>query len=375
MAVRRLCRTLLLASLAAVSSPAFGQVQDDFGRLEPTFWCTCQMDEPPVTFLSEPGGGSFARITVTPANLGGNACTDAERAMCRSVAPPAVAMLLGEPASRPEMRESLGPSMISPPSMTAFAAPGNTGADLRRDRDGGYYCTEEVRRRGEAEDQEREAPCIQRQELRLQDRWMHPAGQARLYAFRFRMPEHIEDTANSVRWVTAQWKQTSIHGDYAKELGDEWSPSPFLAQRFDNGILHVTVQDEHCRCVVAAEPYLGSPEWADGPPALCLWTNPKDPARTSCTSGLTVEYGPDPYLRSPRGAWVTMRYRVQAGWPGPARIEIYDGWRLVATVTGRIGYRPDPGEENRIYFKIGHYRDYMPWPHSMDIDWVRIGPE
>ena len=57
------------------------------------------------------------------------------------------------------------------------------------------------------------------------------------------MPAVIQDTKNSVRWVIAQWKQEPVSPAYK-------DPSPVLAQRFDDGVLHVTVQDEDCRCRV-----------------------------------------------------------------------------------------------------------------------------
>ena len=44
-----------------------------------------------------------------------------------------------------------------------------------------------------------------------------------------------------MRWVTAQWKQEPISARYDDEFKKGWGPSPFLAQRYDDGVLHVTV--------------------------------------------------------------------------------------------------------------------------------------
>ena len=115
-----------------------------------------------------------------------------------------------------------------------------------------------------ARNEETETPCIQREELTIQKSFPHPIQRPLIYSFRFRMPESIEDTIHSVRWVTAQWKQTTVDESYRAEFGEGWGPSPFLAQRFDNGVLHVTVQDEHCRCLVAWADHPGKPAWKDG---------------------------------------------------------------------------------------------------------------
>jgi len=224
--------------------------------------------------------------------------------------------------------------------------------------------------------EEVEEPCNQRQELRIQRSLRHRVEEAHLYSFRFRLPKDIEDRTHSLRWVTAQWKQDSVDEAYRVTLGPDWGPSPFLAQRFDDGVLHVTVQDEHCRCLVAAAPSKGNPAWEDGAPARCASTEPGPNDGKVCTPSLRVEYGPRPDLPTVRGMWVEMTYHVQAGRSGDARIEVFADGQFIVRVTGRIGYEPgrDPNKPARTYFKVGHYRDYQPHEHVMDIDRVRVVP-
>ena len=217
---------------------------------------------------------------------------------------------------------------------------------------------------------------MQRQELRLQDQHSHPADQPHLYSFRIRMPAIIEDRTNSIRWVTAQWKQEPISEAYQRQFGDTWAPSPFLAQRFDDGVLHVTVQDKHCRCKIASAPNPDGSNvvWADGRARYCASTKPDDTENSSCTPDLDLKYGSNPVLPIALGQWVEMRYRVQASRSGAAVIEVYVGDRFIVRVTGKIGYEPRPDERSKTKFKIGHYRDYVPFAHAMEIDWLRIEP-
>jgi hypothetical protein len=217
--------------------------------------------------------------------------------------------------------------------------------------------------------------CLQRQELRFQKPYQHDAAKPHRYSFRFRMPAHIEDRTNSLRWVIAQWKQEPLSDSYQSQFGRGEGPSPFLAQRFDDGVLHVTVQDEHCRCKVASAPNPdGSNDvWQDGPAQYCVWTKPTDEGKP-CQADLRVKYGANPVLPSALGQWVEMSYRVEAGRSGKAVIEIYAGKQFIVRVTGKIGYESNPRKPSLTKFKIGHYRDYMPFVHVMEIDWLRVVP-
>ena len=235
------------------------------------------------------------------------------------------------------------------------------------DTNGDPYCDSAIIQKAIAAGEE--GSCIQRQELRFQSQYTHAADEPFTYKLRFRMPAVIQDTKNSVRWVTAQWKQEPISPAYN-------DPSPVLAQRFDDGVLHVTVQDGDCRCRVASAPMPDGSIWPARPGVAhdCISTRPGDPDNTACTADLTLEYGADPVLPSARGAWVDMQYRVQMSRSKTAAIEIYANGRFIARVTGKIGYEPAPGKISQTKFKIGHYRDYLPSVDTMDIDRVEVEP-
>jgi hypothetical protein len=340
------------------------------------------LEQAPPDFLPDPEepGDGMVSILADEASLGGNRCRWASAPFeCR---PPDVATrLLGRAASEglglfgsapAEAPEPLGPSFFLPRE-DAGAARADLG--LFRAGAGNPYCTEAVRRR--AREAGEEGSCIQRQELRLQDTIRHEAGQSVRYALRLRLPARIEDEVGSLRWVTAQWKEEPLSPAYAQELGQGWGPSPFLAQRFDDGVLHITVQDEHCRCLLASAPEPSGGQarvWADGPARYCVSTRPDAGEGKACTADLEVEYGEDPVLTSPRGRWVELAYLVRAGRGGDAAIEVFEGERFILRVTGRIGYEPAEGVPTFIRFKMGTYRDYLPFPHAMEIDYFRMEP-
>jgi hypothetical protein len=101
------------------------------------------------------------------------------------------------------MAEVLGPNLVD-----MFAV---RTAATRENR----YCTPQVKKRALAAGEEDE--CIQRQEIQFQKPLLHDADQPYLYSFRFRMPGEVEDKVNSIRWVTAQWKEEPVSESYAKE--------------------------------------------------------------------------------------------------------------------------------------------------------------
>ena len=334
---------------AAFAQPS---VNDDFekSRLDWLVWCPCQinLENSPVTFLvdHDQPGDRIARITADDSSLGGNKCRyKAPHAECR---PPPDSAMFGLVAEEelideiPDLPEPLGPSLVRPLGPEAmFITPKNP------------YCTEDVLRRAIAAGEE--DLCIQRQELRFQKSSRHDAREPMLYSLKFRMPEAIEDRTNSIRWVTAQWKHTPISIDYCREFDcNEWGPSPFLAQRFDDGVLYVTVQDEHCRCAVASAPLPDGSNriWTDGPAQYCASTRPSTGGKV-CIPNLQVEYGTNPVLSTALGEWVEMRYRVQAGRANDAIIEVHEGDRFIVRVIGKIGYEPRRGTSTIMKFKVG----------------------
>ncbi len=369
----------LMAGLVAVFLLAglFGcvtaeqRVRDDFSTLDRSKWSTCQVNmvEAPARIHPDikQSGNYVLRITADEASIGGNDCGNPEPGPeCRIPSGAAVTESDEELDPDPDFPEPFGPSLVRRDGLEASAV--------------SPYCDDRIWELVRASGQEKCERCIQRQELRLREEYRHEAADPYRYTIRFRMPHSIENRTDSIRWIIAQWKQTSVDEDYQTELGNGWGPSPFLATRFDDGVLHVTVQDEHCRCKVASarNPNYPDENWQDGEvdPEYCASTEDNSPERKPCNppTKLRVKYGPDPVLSSPLGEWVETSYRVQARWDGNAVIEVYEGGRVIVRVTGRIGYKPNKDKTNKVKFKIGHYRDFMPFVHEMDIDSILVQP-
>lgn len=361
--MRRLTPGAMFLSLFAAATSntlAAELLREDFRSpaLNPNQWCSCQIDNTntPVTFSANPADRKdyVAEITVNETSLGGKRCEPA----CRTPQDTLAAQhYLMTDFSRPEF---LGTNFFAKPKARWAPTAGQP------DR----YCDEAVWDRVKAAHQEDE--CIQREELRLQKSFFRRSDVPLVYSFRFRMPKDVLNDKDSIRWITAQWKQEPINKRYEQEF-EGWSPSPFLAQRFDDGILHVTVQDDMCRCMIASAPAKGSNlVWRNGTPHYCQSIRPEDSSGKACTPNLKVEYGRNPVLSTPAGQWVEMRYRVQAGRDGNAFIEIHQDGRFIAKITGRIGYEPDPLSPPMTKFKIGQYRDYIPSSDTLELDWIRI---
>ena len=362
----RLCLALLSATwlidgLPDLPASAQSSLEDEFDNhdLNWRYWCPCQINvtQAPLEFVPDPDqtDDGIMRITVNEASLGGNLCRYKSRDECH----PSVSTLSA----------ALGEGGHSLPNSPAPSVSWSIGKMTSK-----YpYCTEEVMHRALAAGQEN--LCIQRQELRFQKPYQHEADKAHRYSFRFRMPALIEDRTNSIRWVIAQWKQEPLSDSYKTQFEAGEGPSPFLAQRFDDGVLHVTVQDEFCRCRVASAPNPDGSQaaWKDGLAQYCDWTKPTGEGQR-CEADLQVKYGAHPILPSALGQWVEMSYRVEASRSGKAVIEVYANGKFIVRVTGKIGYETKPGELSMTKFKIGHYRDYMPFEHAMEIDWLKVTP-
>ncbi|MDX0432832.1 hypothetical protein GOL30_30085 [Sinorhizobium medicae] len=368
---RYFCLAITLAAYLPVTTSMGAELAEEFniGAVDPNHWCPCQINltKTPVTFTSDPDNPSnlVAHITVDENSLGGNKCKQDDPDFECGRPPEGIVLMDEGAAGEVEPLDLLGPSFM------AVTEPQWEPTPDRPDP----YCNEEILEKVKNGNEEKQ--CIQRQELRLAKQFTHDAAKTHLYSLRFRMPKEIGDQTNSIRWVTAQWKHEPVSEAYKKEFGDEWGASPFLAQRFDDGVLHITVQDEHCRCMIASAPNVdGSTfDWNNGTPEYCQSTRPEDSKGKRCTPNLQVEYGTKPVLSSPAGNWVEMNYRVQAGRSGSAMIEISEGTRFIVRVTGKIGYEPPVGRTSKTKFKIGQYRDYMPFVDTIDVDWVRIAPQ
>jgi hypothetical protein len=136
------------------------------------------------------------------------------------------------------------------------------------------------------------------------------------------------------------------------------------------------VQDEGCRCVVASERSEKAPPAVDGTPNCCVSTDPGPNEGKPCTPKLKLKYFDHPYLDSPASRWTEMTYRIRAGRGDNSMIEISQDRHKVVEVTGPVGYdlRTWLGETvpTRVYFKVGHYRDFIPATDTMDVDWIRV---
>lgn len=358
---------VIFLGLWPVSALADSALDDDFakGALDFTAWCPCQINlrKSPYSFAADPQDAHdrMLSIPVDDNSLGGNKCR--KRAPDFECRPPAsiAAIILEREAENNSRKEPLGPSFFDQHGLriTAF-------------RMANPYCTEEVIRRAKLAGEEGE--CFERQELRVHDDRAPPASERYTYEIRFRMPAKVGDDSNSIRWVIGQWKQEPVAAKYGEEFGEDWGPSPFLAQRYDDGVLHVTVQDEHCRCLVASAslPDGSTVEWSDGAPKQCFSTHPAHEGE-ACKSTLTLKYGPKPTLDSPAGKFIDMKYVVQAERQSKAEIDVYQNGRFIVSIKGPIGYDVDANSHAVTKFKIGHYRDYMPYPAVIDIDSIKIG--
>ena len=329
----RVLSLLLFAALITAAAPAMAaEFVDDFP------WDPCQaysnLIEPKVV-----GGGILAR-TVLQISINDSAVSREEGCV-------------GE--GRAEAND-LGPSFLPPLALLPNGRP-NPGCPLGDNKH------------------------LQRNELRFFKKGsnaVHAWGDGYWYSLTFSMTGDIYK-CGSARWVIGQWKA------YPKAALGSW-PGPVLAQRFDNGVLYVTVSDEECRCLVAkaegdinaltASLFLPSvPSGQLGsigrpPESNCLDQRLDVPKRCTRPPNLTLwtqDAAPVPVLPSPTGGkFVTMTYFVKGGDPG--WIDIYADGKFIVRVTGHIGYSDDELDKEDVKFKIGQYRDGMPGTGIMQID-------
>lgn len=201
---------------------------------------------------------------------------------------------------------------------------------------------------------------LQKNELRLwKEEWV-PAAAGTWFSLRFRIDGEI-DRCGSMRWVGGQFK---AHG-----LDD----SPFIAQRFDNGVFHITIEAPHIseprmeRIIVAkasGAPDAGSglQPGAKGESITCdMSSGNPDPAGCGFAGSVTPLGNPLP--ASDSGEWIDMDYYLRISEPcdvaHPADcnrlLEIWANRKPIARVEGRFG--AEAAHEAHINFKIGIYRD------------------
>ena len=159
-----------------------------------------------------------------------------------------------------------------------------------------------------------------------------PAGQEVWYGFSMRIADPIPLDGN--RLVIGQWHQ-SMPG------------SPFLAQRFRNGLFHITLQDGRCRIWLA---------WQIG-------------AQAKKRRGCRIAVQRFAELPPSDSGWIDMVYRIRPDPNGNGLVEVWANGRRIARATGVIGY---DGMRQQ-FFKFGPYRDPAAYPMTVYLDNFRRG--
>lgn len=359
--------------------------------LDEAVWCPCQLDmeSGKPTFATDPNDPQTRYMTIIAheSSLGGNNCSGectTPKALMSDANLLTLAPILRD-SDDDDFGRDLAPSVFL--SDTDYQEQISIDIENRlnlqslelsnkvlnsnaQSKNRNPYCTAEKLKDAAAAGEEEahlEGNCLQRQEVRFQPHLKQAYGVPHEFALRLRMPEKVLNTTDSIRWVIAQWKHDWRRRPWQK------SQNPFLAVRFDDGVIHVTVQDESCRCIVASaihpDPQKNISEWQSGVPKRCRYTVKR--LVSKCEPDFTVTYTDEKRpLTSPLGNWVELKFVVN-----PSRtnglIEIYDGNFKVAEVEGKIGYRPAKHNPS-IKFKFGQYRDYQPTEDEMDVDWLTV---
>ncbi len=248
----------------------------------------------------------------------------------------------------------------------------------------------------------------QRAEIRENPTHWLRFGEEAWYGFSFRVRGEYPDDGLSTRWILAQFKEQT----------DE---SPFLALRFDDGVFHITVQDDKERFTVASAQHttdqikayraeLGvlSPIEVDlarqvvRAGRLLRLTFAQIASQLQARSGLfrpsagetsaerflefsyvadnpvaadggrlRIVPGSAPVLPDPRRSWVDLTLRVRAGRDGTGLVQVWANGSDVVTVEGNIGHRARAGD--RQYFKFGQYRAQTQYATELLFDQFRRG--
>jgi len=294
------------------------------------------------------------------------------------VSPATAQIALSDGFDRPEIRSDLWDVRDIRRDAYAFVAPGRCGNDsavaIRVDETtGGSNC-------GGGE-------LCQRAEFRERPAHWLRLGEEAWYGFSFRVRGEYPEDGLSTRWILAQFKEQT----------DE---SPFLALRFDDGVFHITVQDDRERFTVASAQHtidqiktyraeLGafSPVEIDLArevvrlgrmlrltfAQISRQLQAQSEFLRSLAADRFVEYsyvtdnpvaadggklrivpGTAPVLPDPRRDWVDLTLRVRAGRDGTGLVQVWANGSDVVAVEGNIGHRARAGE--RQYFKFGQYR-------------------
>ena len=199
-----------------------------------------------------------------------------------------------------------------------------------------------------------------RQECQCQQSELREAAKRRLnfgddawYAFTFRLRGNWPPTGGQ-RWVIGGWKQ-------------ETDGSAFIAQRFDKGVYHITLESGSTRVLLAS-----ASEDAGGfletlrKGLLKRFEFVSDKSRYTGNADLKIEYGTNPVLPDPAADWVSMVYHIRGGLKNTGLVEVFANGKFIARAIGTIGIHEMAGPTQ--YFKIGHNRDLMPGTATLFLD-------
>jgi len=211
--------------------------------------------------------------------------------------------------------------------------------------------------RVQGNDLDLECQCQQNEVREAADRRLK-FGEDAWYAFSF-MIRGKAAPAGKQRWVIGGWKQ-------------ETNGSAFMAQRYDHGVFHITLESGDRRVLLAS-----ARQDAKGFLDLLKSGSQEgfgfvgDTKRYQGASDLKIEYGADPVLPDPGADWVDMMYRVRGGLAGDGLVEVFANGKLVVRATGTVGV-PQVGGPTQ-YFKMGHNRAPMPGAATLYLDNFRRG--
>ncbi len=183
-------------------------------------------------------------------------------------------------------------------------------------------------------------------------------GEEVWYSFSFLVKGRGGITSDT-RWQIASWKQ-------------ETDGSPYLAQRFDNGVFHITLESGKSRVLIATA--AGKPEgfisaMSKGLMSQFGFLSQKD--KYDGDDDITLAYGEHPILPNPQKGWVDMMYHIKGGLNDDGFIEIFANGNFVARATGTIGIKDFSGPTQ--YFRFGHNRAAMPGTATLYFDNFKRG--
>ncbi len=319
-------------------------------------------------------------------------------ALATSATPAVAQIALSDGFDVPEIRSDLWELKDIRRDQYGFVAPGRCGNDravaVRIDETtGGSNC-------GAGE-------LCQRAEFRENPkRWIRFGDEA-WYGFSIRVRGEYPDDGLSTRWILAQFKEQT----------DE---SPFLALRFDDGVFHITVQDDEQRFTVASAQHTAEQIKFFRAELGGLSQVEVDLARQVVEAGRRLELtlaqigrqlrarselfrrlagaptverfleygyvadrpvgnadalrivpGTAPVLPDPKRDWVDVTLHVRAGREGAGFVQVWANGKDVVTVEGNIGHRVRAGD--RQYFKFGQYRAHTRQSTELLFDQFRRG--